>query len=219
MVKLGTIPLGQGFTTTIPLHYTDRDLVVDRLEVIEVPGDAEVQSKYVSARITRMGEIAATQGEETLYKGEVEVSVAPETPWGLIYATRLVMHVTARPMPEESPASKEYSAFLMGEVYGSIRSSDSIISLGMLSARQEFAHNVTLERPDGRPFMVEGARVVETSMPGVKARVEPISLTAHRLVVYGNTGAFRGSAKGIVEVMTNVPGEEKLQLRFAGQVR
>ena len=66
---------------------------------------------------------------------------------------------------------------------------------------------------------MSGARVSETTLPGVQVRVEPLVSAGYQIVVHGTTGAFRGGFKGVITVNTDVPGEETLIIRYAGYVK
>jgi hypothetical protein len=209
MVKLGDIPLGKGLTVELPVRYFDPELKLSKLEV---------NNPHLTARIAEMG-IAETADGATEYRGRIDIDVSPQTPWGLIYATRLTMTASARPGPDEPPMTKEYTAFLTGEVYGVIRCNVSILSVGQVAPQPPFERSVILERPDGQPFAVTATSVIETEMPGLSSAAKPITPSKVQVVLTGNPGSFRGHFKGAIEITTDVPGEEKLLVRFAGQVK
>ncbi len=140
-------------------------------------------------------------------------------PWGVIYATRLTFTVHGRPDLSGEPKEYEYTVFLQGRVERELTSSPMIISLSNLTRGQPFEGFLTVKSVSGSPFRALGATVTESTMPGVQARIEPQGQSAYKVIVVGTPANFHGQVRGVVEVSTDVPGEEKIIVRFGGSVR
>jgi hypothetical protein len=209
MHNMGNIALGSGRVETIPLFHTDPNL-----EFIEV----KCENPSVGVRIVESG-VAESDGDSVKYRASLEVSVSPETPWGLIYATRAEMKVRGRAWPDSEPVTYDYTMYLLGTVYGEVRAKQGIISLGNVTSGTPIRASTQITRTSGQPFAVGNVRVTESSLRGLDASVEKISQNTYRVWVEGSPGAYRGSVKGVITLETDVPGEEVLTLRFAGQVK
>jgi hypothetical protein len=209
--RLGVLRLGREHTRMIPLSYDDPDLVIRDLTVVNNP--------HVTARLAEMGRAARAAGNKTIYKGAIELTLSKDAPWGIFFATRVKFTAFGRAEPQADPIEHVYSVNILGNIVGELRAEPTLFTLGPLAQNRPFEKAVTISHISGAPFTVTGAHVSETTMPGVEARVEPLPGGAHRIVVYGTTGAFFGGYQGVVTINTDVPGEETLTIRFAGRVR
>ncbi len=209
-LRLGRLPLGRDYTSRVDLSYEDADLRITNLSG---------NNPHVTARIAEMGRKVSASKDQPAYRGALEVTVSKDAPWGVIYATRLAITVYGRPEPGADPVEHEYTVFVQGNLFGEVSAEPPILSIGNLDPRRSYEASATLTRDSGAPFSVLGAEIAETDLPGIGVRVEPQGASAARIIVHGSTGTFRGSFKGAVRVLTDVPGEESLTLRFGGFVR
>ncbi len=198
--RLGRLPLGRETTHRLELSYEDPELHITNLSG---------NNPHVTARIAEMGQ----------NKGAIEVTVSKEAPWGVVYATRLAITVYGRPEPGADPVEHEYTVFVTGEIFGELIADPAILSLGNLEPGRPCEAAAMLSSESGRPFSVLSAEIAESDLPGLEARVEPQGPSAARVVVHGATGTYRGSFNGAVRIVTDVPGEDALTLRFGGFVR
>ncbi len=213
--RIGEMTMHEEHRHRLPVFYTDPDLRINRIEVRDTNG----VHGHITAKVAEMGEVESTSDDGlTTYKGEIEITVPADNPWGLLYGTRVNMDVYGRPRPDADPVSYTYDAFLSGSVYGELRADEPMISLSTLEPNKSYEKYYTIRRRTGQPFNVLSAIVTETSLPGVQVRVEPAGSAGQSIVVSGNTGGFHGSFKGMLAVETDVPGEESLTIPFAGRV-
>lgn len=206
--RLGVIPLGEENKSLMPFTYADPDLRIS---------DVQVNNPSITARVAAMGMF---EGDDpgASHLGTIEVTVSPDAPWGTLYATRLTFKATGRPTPDHDPVEHEYTVFIQGQIHGEVAGFPSIISLGTLGAGQPYEGAMTLGRNSGGSLNVLDARVIESTMPGVQVRLDPQGPDVS-LVVYGSTGSFHGPIRGVVALTTDVPGEEELEVRYAGSVK
>jgi len=207
--RMGDLALGQEHKSVVRVNYDDPDLEIRNLTV---------NSPHVTARLLEMGKARPTVGDKTTYEGAIEVTVSPDAPWGVVFATRVQLAVFGRPEPQLAPLDFEYSVYVSGNINGELRAAPTSLGLGRLRMNQSYEKAVVLLRSTGTPFTVTGAHISETSMPGVQVRVEPGGSDRHRIILHGSTGSFRGGFKGVITINTDVPGEEAVTIRFAGSV-
>ena len=203
--QMGVIPLGEEVTSLVRLTYADPDLAIT---------DLKVNSPFITPRLAAIGEVDSRVG----YSGAIELTVSKDMPWGVIFATRLTFTAHGRPQLTGEPKEYEYTVFLQGRVERDLTFSPQIISLS-LTRGQPFEGFLTVKSVSGLPFRALGATVTESTMPGVQARVEPLGQSAYKVIVAGTTANFHGQVRGVVEVSTDVPGEETIIVRFGGSVR
>jgi hypothetical protein len=207
--RMGDLALGQEHKSVVHLGYDDPDLEIRNMTV---------NNPNVTARLIEMGKAGPTEEYKTAYVGAFEVTVSPNAPWGVIYATRVELTVFGRPEPHLDPIEFEYSSYVSGDIHGELRATPNSLSVGRLAMNQTYEKALVLHRSTGVPFTITGAHISETSLPGIQVRVEPGSPTRHRIILHGSTGTFRGGFRGVVTINTDVPGEETLDIRFAGAV-
>jgi hypothetical protein len=208
-VRLGTVPLGEGHRRLVPVAYRDPDTTI---------GPITVNNPHVTAELIESGVVDSSSGDAVTYRGTIEVTVAPQTPWGLIFATRMTIPVTGRPTAEAEPVDHSYTIYLTGNVFGEIHAQPGILGLGRMQANTPFEKSLSLTRPSGEPFRILDVAIAESTLPGIDVRAVERGPAAHDLVISGSTAAFRGSIRGIVRVTTDLPGEEELTVRFSGSV-
>jgi hypothetical protein len=208
--KLGIVKLGEGSRSLVQLSYDDPDLTIR---------DITTNNPLLEARLIRMGEPGPVVDGVQTYEGTMEITLSPKAPWGSIYASRVEFMVHGRPSLDEEPVDLPHRLYVTGDVYGELQASPNALAFGRLAPDQAYEYAVRIIRPSNEPFAVTGARVNQSDLPGIQTRVEPVSPSEYRIVLYGTVGSFRGGFRGIVVVNTDVPGEEEVGVRFAGLVR
>jgi len=207
MHQIGDIQLGEERRETVTFRYYDKDLQIS---------DVSVNHPNITATLKEIG--VPDKTEEGDYRATVELTIAADTPWGLLYATRLNVKTYGRARAGADPVQYAYDVFLMGKVYGLLQIQPGLISIGRLSPGGTF-NKAAILSSGGQPFEVTGVRIVESPITGLDVKAEPMSQGRYRIVLSGGTGSFRGSIRGIIGVSTNVPGEDDIQVRFSGFVQ
>jgi len=207
---------------SISFWYTDPNLVVEGVSINNPALSAEI----IEQNVLDSGD-AGTDG--AVYRFTVEVTLHADAPWGTLYSTRLTTRVHGRPLEGRDPIVHEYTTFIQGTIFGELVSTtasrgrratpSSVIALGaQLAPGQEYAGSVTLTRKNRSGFTVVSADIVESTMPGVQVSVVPVDSGGYEITISGNTGTFRGDIRGTAEIMTDVPNEGPVTIRFSGRV-
>lgn len=214
--RIGNVKLGTDFRHVVPIYYRDPDLRIDSVSVTDENG----QLDDIHATVLNKDTIDRTGDDGVLYRADIEVTVSRDRPWGMLFATKLSVDVNGRPTPDADPIDFNYTAFLMGSVFGEIHAQPGIISFGApLSPGDSYSKSIQLFRPNREPFKVTSVRVVESTMPGLTPVAEPVTTGRYDLKLEGNVGSFHGRIRGMLSVATDVPGEEELRIPFSGQVQ
>jgi hypothetical protein len=110
--RMGDLALGQEHKSVVRLGYDDPDLEIRSMNV---------NNPHVTARLLEMGKARPTVGDKFTYEGAFEVTLSPDAPWGVIYATRVTLAVFGRPEPHSAPMEWEYSVYISGNINGTRR--------------------------------------------------------------------------------------------------
>lgn len=146
----------------------------------------------------------------------VDVDFPAETSWGWHNGTMLVSGTIetdagARPIKILFVAN--------GSFEDKINASETLLPLLSLRRGQKILKTTTLRSADGSPFECTSATIVK-SPEGLTVTVEPVDSdrTTWLLTLTGNAPASPGSFEGVVAITTNVPGEQIIEIQFAGAV-
>ena len=106
-------------------------------------------------------------------------------------------------------------------VEGEIIASDTMIRLLLLTPGQQVSKSVTLNRAGDLPFEIIGAKVLGNGANHLQATASPTNSERNNWTL-SLTGVAPNETmvmQGDVEVMTNIPGEERITLRYMGNIR
>ncbi len=146
----------------------------------------------------------------------VDVEFPGTTPWGWQNGSMLVSGTI---QTADGPRPIEMRFVVNGSFEGEVNAEETLLPLLSLRPGQEILKTTTLRRADGTPLDCTSATVVK-SPDGLSATVEPIDAnrTRWRLTLSGNAPTRSGSFKGIVAITTDIPGEQIIEIQFAGLV-
>ena len=209
-LEFGVIALGQSHTRSVEVFYYDPNLEIT---------DLFSTNPAVSARVVSPGRSNPVIGQPP-YRATIEVTVAPDTPWGLLFQTRVKFTARGEPAEGLDPIAMPYTLFVNGEVFTDLRADPAMLTpKASLGRREAFRVSTTLARTSGAPFTVHDVTITNSTTAGVTARVEALSASAYEIVVEGVTPATGGAVNGALLVRTNVPGEDRLVLQFSMYVK
>jgi hypothetical protein len=221
LLRFDVVELGREHRRTIRVSSPDPKLEIESVRAVvqsAVPPFEEV-GRSITARIVPPV-YPAPPGHETLPPGhyDIEVVIDPTVPWGTLYGG---VYVTWKGTlnPGEAPTSHTERVAVNASIFGSLRASEQRFSAGLLSPGAPINSTVRLTHAQGKPFSVTSVRVSQSSIAGLTARAVPVrdpGTSGYDIVVAGNVGAYTGPVNGIVEIATDVPGEELLTLRISG---
>jgi len=205
-LEFGVVQLGQQHKRRVSVSYADPDLAIT---------DVTVTKPYVSARVveTRRSNPA---GGEWPYQAIFEVTLGTDTPWGLLLQTQVNFTASGRPAANPDPPVAEYMIWVNAALYGDI-SADPVMLVpqGSVGRGRPFRCSTLLTRGSGAPFSVNDVRITESTAPRLSVRAEPVSPNSWRVVLEGVAPPTGSTAKGILAVQTDVPGERNLVLHFS----
>lgn len=151
--------------------------------------------------------------------GTVEIVVHERNPWGAVYSS-VEVHSTGL-TPEGESIEHVARITCAASVYGSVHASDNMVRVEVVPPRGSFEKTVRFFSPDGRPFALTAAEVIETTVPMV-VEVLPVTVPGtfgYDVTVRGSVGSYMGLIRGMLVVQTDVPGEETLRMTVQGLVR
>jgi hypothetical protein len=205
-LEFGVMQLGQQHQRRVSVSYADPDLAITNVTV---------SSPYVSARVveTRRPNPA---GGEWPYQAVFEVTLGSDAPWGVLLQAKLTFTATGRPTANPDPRSAEYMIWTNAVLFGDI-SADPVMLFpqGSVGRGRPVTCSTLLTRGSAAPFSVIDVRISESTAPRLRVRAEPVSPSSWRVVLEGVAPPMGTTAKGILVVQTDVPGERNLSLHFS----
>ena len=209
-LAFGEIALGQSHTKSVQLFYYDPNLQIT---------DLFATTPTVSARVVSLGRSNPVNGQPP-YRATIEVTVAADTPWGVLFQTRVKFTARGEPSEGIEPVAVPYTLFVNGQIFGDLLVDPVLLTSKVKVGRGEpVTLSATLSRVSGAPFSVHDVTITESTMSGLSAHVKAISASVYEIVVEGVAPAVAGAVNGAVMVRTNVSGEDRLVLHFSMYVR
>ncbi len=161
---------------------------------------------------------AAAAGEDGF---EVEVTVGPGLPWGMLFATLRIEGEGTRPGDAAGRGRHELDVTVSGRAFGEIMASDTMLRVSRVPAGRPFRRVVTLTSRSGEPLPLLEARLLQPEPASMRVSLEPEAATQGRrwrLTLDGDPGGATGRVSGTVILTSGVPGEERLTLLVAGMI-
>ncbi len=209
-LPFGELALGQPHTRRVVLFYQDPNLQIT---------DLFVTNPTVSARVVDAGRPNPVSGQPP-YLATIEVAIGPNTPWGLLFQTRVKFTARGEPAQGLDPVAMPYTIFVNGQIFGDHRVDPAMLTPKASLGRGEPVRiSTTLSRASGAPFSVHDVTITNSTTSGMSAHVESKSANTYEIVVEGVTPAAGGAVNGALMVRTDVPGEDRLVLQFSMYVR
>ena len=149
------------------------------------------------------------------------VELLPTTPWGQHFAT-LAIRSTGRIEPDADPIEHLSRITLSAKVVGVLHASSTMFRVGIVPVGETFTSVVKLIRPDGKPFEVLSATIADSTLEGMAVRIAPVPKNkggGYTIALTGTPTESEQRIAGEVNIFTDVPGEEKLNIRIGGVAR
>jgi len=200
MIEFGVVPYRYGTTTTVTVTCPDEEFVIQNVATT---------SRYVSARIVPDG---SPRGPKT-----IEVTVAPDIPWGG-FATRLAVTARGRPAPGEEPIIHTSKIRVQGKAFGQLAAEPDAFRFGV-KPNEVFERRLKISHRSGTPFEIVRTAVSSGNIPGARVRVEQISESSYELILTASGATRPMQGRGVVLITTTVTGEETLEIPIVGVVR
>ena len=150
------------------------------------------------------------QGDK-LREYEILVTVSDQLPVGMTQATLDIGTSDER--------RAEVSLNLVARVTGMLTTSPPRVLLRNLREDEMFSTQMTVSHTEHRAFTVQKAELDGVSGGELKVGVTPIDESTYRVTVAGVPEEGERFVRGEIVVSTDVPGEEKIRIKFYGTIR
>lgn len=183
------------------------------------PGDPSILGQLNG--FTTVDMVETTRPGQTGRTWEITARLSPDTPWG--WHTGSLRIVGKVDPPGDAKEKSQYTTVGMNaSVQGDLRANDTMFRLLIVKANSPFTKTIRVNRVNGTPFQIIEATVVNGAPESMQVSVVEIpdaNGSAYELILTGDSTGHKGSVRGEVKLVTDVPGEEELTLRIAGTVR
>ncbi|MBT8484092.1 MAG: DUF1573 domain-containing protein, partial [Phycisphaerae bacterium] len=207
-IRFGEVELGKNHSERFTISSFDPSFTIDR-----VTGSGR-GGRTLAARLVD-DEPGVGEGSEHV----IEVTLKDNADWGSFYGT---VTVDYHGMIDGRRVENNARLNVTGAVYGELRTTEPMFRLSMLPPGQPFERSMRLSRVDDKPFNVLSAEVIRPTVPGTSIAAVPVTTvgeSGYDLILSGDPGDHLGPMSGYIKIVTDVPGEEQLEMRFAGVVR
>ena len=206
--SFGSIDIGDGATGQISLEaahpgYTARSVRFGgRLAPHATATLREVQSEEGSPR-----------------RWVIDVVIDKDVPWGIQNGS---IGLTGALDQEDGTRSRHSRSIQVnGTVSGKLQTSEPTFRLLLLEPDKAFSKSITIKHADGERFSLFSATVLDARSGNLRVQVLPVPDSGgseYQLLLTGDTTGFTGAIVGKVNVRTDVPGEEEIDIRVSGVV-
>lgn len=150
----------------------------------------------------------------------IEVTLSPDAPPGRVLKMITIKATAAK--SDGQPETHELRVNAFAAIKGELSVQPPFIRVRPLAVREAFDREAIITREGGQPFKILDAKVLNSTLEGVKAEVEPYengTAKGYKIIIRGTAGETAKSFRGSVEVTTDLPKEPKVEIQFSGLVR
>lgn len=150
----------------------------------------------------------------------IEVTLSPDAPPGRVLKMITIKATAAK--PDGSPEPHELRVNAFAAIKGELSVQPPFIRVRPLAVNEPFDREAIITREGGQPFKITGTKILNSTLEGVTAVVEPYesgNAKGYKIIVKGQAGDTAKSFRGSVEITTDLPKEPTLELQFSGLVR
>ncbi len=180
----------------------------------------DITGPFVTGEITKREDITDEHGEPA-HAITVHFAVDPAAPMG--YLDRQVMFTTLLSKEDSAETFEHMVRFsVSAHIAGQLQATPDRLTFGTPSAGTPFDREVRIINLAGNPFTITSVRVETESDVTLNVTHDTVEVTGRqipRLHVTGTAPEKRGSFNGSIWVMTDIPNEKELEIKFFGSVR
>jgi len=208
MVRFQNARTGAGQQAVVRLEAIDPEFSIRRAYV------TGLAAKYFGVQVLPRPEGITTGPRNVL------VSLSPEAPWGMQYAT-LNLDVNGRPEPGGEPVSHTAKVTVNAKVSGTLSANATMFQVGIVEPGETFSKTVVLRHTQGKPFNVLGVAIDRGTVDDMRVEFMPAPDRddSWLLVLTGTPARTEQAVRGEVEITTDVDGEEEISMRIGGMAR
>lgn len=186
-------------------------------EVVLMPMNDSFRVTSIQLTNPQLSVVAGARREDGTIP--VTVTLPADLPWGPVF-TWATVNVVGQPSPDEAPITFSTRFRVQGSVYGDVVVEPAIMNTFRFGAQpgERFERSLLLARRSNRELLLE---VVDHEFPNardVEVRIEDGPAGAKKVILSATAGPATPLARGWVQVRTNVPGEEMIELPISGRI-
>ncbi len=212
VIQFGTVPAGKEGTAIMTIASRDKDVEVRSIET----GHSLITVRPLDANMV-VAHNPNFPGHQ-----QWEFTLSKNAPTGSLPSTAKLVLLARHPdHPNDPPQKIELTASIIAHVQGRVAAEPRFIRVAQTFHGEPFTERILVSSVSG-PFKITSCKIVESTLPGVSARTEPLEdgeLKRHYLILEGKGGDTPGMFRGYVEVSTDIPNESPLRIQFNGFVR
>jgi hypothetical protein len=150
----------------------------------------------------------------------IEVTLSPDAPPGRVLKMITIQATAAKSDGKPEQHTLNVNAF--AAIKGELSVQPPFIRVRPLAVNEPFDREAIITREGGQPFKILDTKILNSTLEGVTASVEPYENGAakgYKIVIRGKAGDTAKSFRGSVEVTTDMPKEPTVEIQFSGLVR
>jgi len=212
-IDFGVVTLGTSSTSRITIGCTDPTFHVRQVTT----NNSFIQPRIAAAAGVDTGSPMIAAAGEAI----VEVTVDPATPWGPHFAwMSVVVEGTPPGKTERVVHTRQFRVNV--QVFGDLVANPDTFRAGPLQG-ESFSRTVRLQRTSKQPFRIVQATVDNVlavrTLPRATVQINRINDHEIDLVLNAAGGQEIGPFEAVVNIVTDVPGEEIIKINISGRVR
>ena len=210
-LKLGTLLPGQGKQAYLSVLSQDPSMVVRQVTST---------SPHVKVRIVQASSaeasapIVGAPGQALL-----EVTVDKDTPWGPLFGW-VALQVEGTPPGKSERVAHTRQFRVEASIFGDLVADPDTFRAGARPG-EAFTRTVRLKRLSGQPFRIVLATIDEMTVATLARATIQLNRTSeseYELVLNAAAGQTVDAFAAVVNIQTDVPGEEFIQIKISGRV-
>ncbi len=212
ILKFDNVRTGQRHTRIVKLTSVD-----PTFEVLDV----QSKQRNMTARLieTQSGPAPMDSAQPSEPK-LIEITLDENAQWGQVFGA---VSVKTRGRLPGASASVDHDVNITvnATVYNNLLPDLPYLQAGRVETGDSFEKVCRLTSRDGRPFNITNIQLSGSTVPGMT--VETIALdepgvSGYGIVLKGDSGTYVGGIRGMVNITTDMPGDETVNIRVAGIV-
>lgn len=211
-IKFGTILPGHSETRYVSIFSPDAEMRVRNVSAT----DPNVAVRIVQASSEESTAPVVGQPGQAL----IEVTVSDKAPWGPLFSW-VSVQVEGTPPGKQQRTTHTRQFRVEASIFGDLVAEPDTFRAGARPG-EPFTRTLRLKRISGEPFTIHKAIVTNIQTTATLARatlqLNRLSPSEYELVLNAACGQTIGPFTAVVDIETDVPGEEQIQIGIAGRV-
>jgi hypothetical protein len=210
-LKLGTVLPGHSKSAYVSVLSPDASMRVQRVSAT----DPSVNVRIVQASSAEATAPLVGMPGQAL----IEVTIKEDAPWGPLFSWVSVA-VEGTPPDQQQRVVHTRQFRVEASVFGDLMADPDAFRAGARPG-ESFTRSVRLKRLSGQPFRIVEAIIDEqttATLPRTTLQLNRLSDSEYELVLNAAAGQEIGNFSAVVNIQTDVPGEEFIQLDISGRV-